>query len=128
MAEYIVTRKADGVEVYRYQSDSPVEWHGMAFAIHDRTGQLSRIDLALAGWIDCWKRIDPKFDTSPLAKMAKKLEYGTPIFESDIDDCAACLNKQIGRFMVLPSETILHHAMTEQISIQFQHMGIKEAA
>ena len=37
MAEYIVTRKADGVEVYRYQSDSPVEWHGMEFATHDHT-------------------------------------------------------------------------------------------
>ena len=35
MAEYIVTRKSDGVEVYRYQSDAPVEWNGMAFATHD---------------------------------------------------------------------------------------------
>ena len=39
MAEYIVTRKADGVEVYRYQSDTPVEWNGMAFATHDHTEQ-----------------------------------------------------------------------------------------
>ena len=37
MAEYIVTRKADGVEVYRYQSDAPVEWNGMAFDTHDHT-------------------------------------------------------------------------------------------
>ena len=37
MAEYIVTRKSDGAEVYRYQSDAPVEWHGMAFATHDHT-------------------------------------------------------------------------------------------
>ena len=39
MAEYIVTRKADGAEVYRYQSDAPVEWAGMAFATHDHTEQ-----------------------------------------------------------------------------------------
>ena len=37
MVEYIVTRKSDGVEVYRYQSDAPVEWHGMAFDTHDHT-------------------------------------------------------------------------------------------
>ena len=37
MAEYIVTRKADGAEVYRYQSDAPVEWHGMSFDTHDHT-------------------------------------------------------------------------------------------
>ena len=35
MAEYIVTRKADGAEVYRYQSDAPVKWNGMAFDTHD---------------------------------------------------------------------------------------------
>lgn len=32
MAEYIVTRKSDGAEVYRYQSDAPIEWTGMGFA------------------------------------------------------------------------------------------------
>lgn len=37
MSEYIVTRKSDGAEVYRYQSDTPVEWNGMEFATHDHT-------------------------------------------------------------------------------------------
>lgn len=37
MAEYVVTRKSDGGEVYRYTSDTPVEWNGMAFASHDHT-------------------------------------------------------------------------------------------
>lgn len=35
MAEYIVTRKSNGVEVYRYQSEAPVEWNGMEFSTHD---------------------------------------------------------------------------------------------
>ena len=97
-------------------------------AFIDHTGQLSRIDHALRGWIDCWKRMDPSMDTSPLSRLAKKLEYGMPLFEEDIEECAANLNKQISRFMVLPTEAILHHAMTEQISIQLEQMGIKEAA
>ena len=37
MPVYIVTRKSDGAEVYRYQSDAPVEWDGMAFASHDHS-------------------------------------------------------------------------------------------
>lgn len=37
MNEYIVTRKSDGTEVYRYQADSPIEWSGMDFATHDHT-------------------------------------------------------------------------------------------
>ena len=39
MADYIVTRKSDGAEVYRYQADAPVEWCGMEFAAHDHTEQ-----------------------------------------------------------------------------------------
>lgn len=37
MSEYVVTRKSDGAEVYRYQSDAPVEWNGMEFSTHDHT-------------------------------------------------------------------------------------------
>lgn len=35
MASYVVTRKSDGAEVYRYQSDAAVEWLGMEFGICD---------------------------------------------------------------------------------------------
>lgn len=31
MSTYVVTRKADGVEVFRYSNDAPVEWAGMSF-------------------------------------------------------------------------------------------------
>lgn len=37
MPVYIVTRKSDGAELYRYESVEPVEWDGMAFAEHDHT-------------------------------------------------------------------------------------------
>lgn len=37
MPVYIVTRKADGAEVCRYESAEPVEWDGMAFAEHEHT-------------------------------------------------------------------------------------------
>ena len=97
-------------------------------AFIDHLGQWSRIDQALSGWIDCWKRMDPSFDCTPLAKLAKKLEYGTPVFEDEIESCVALINKQISRFMTLPTERIIHHAMTEQISIQLEQIGIKEAA
>lgn len=35
MTTYRVIRKADQVEVYRYQAEAPVEWSGMEFATHD---------------------------------------------------------------------------------------------
>lgn len=32
MPEYIVRGKTDGVEIYRYNADAPIEWSGMEFA------------------------------------------------------------------------------------------------
>lgn len=37
MTTYIVTRKSDGQEVYRYSSPVPIEWTGMAFDTHAHT-------------------------------------------------------------------------------------------
>lgn len=37
MTEFIVTRKSDGVEIYRYGADAPIEIDGMGFADHDHT-------------------------------------------------------------------------------------------
>lgn len=37
MKTYIVTRKSDGQERYRYQHTEPVEWTGFEFATHDHT-------------------------------------------------------------------------------------------
>ena len=31
---YVVTNKLTGAEVYRYESDAPVEWAGMEFSTH----------------------------------------------------------------------------------------------
>ncbi|MFM7008238.1 MAG: hypothetical protein ACKO0Z_02700 [Betaproteobacteria bacterium] len=35
MPEYIVTRKTDGAEIYRYNADAPIEWSGMEFTGYD---------------------------------------------------------------------------------------------
>lgn len=39
MSTYIVTRKADGAQVYAYNAGYPIEWQGMEFATHDHTAQ-----------------------------------------------------------------------------------------
>ena len=37
MTIYQVTRKYDGVDVYRYAADAPIEWDGMGFDTHMHT-------------------------------------------------------------------------------------------
>ena len=49
MNVYIVTDKTTEKEVYRYQSDSPIEWVGMEFRTHEHTPELA---IALDGTIE----------------------------------------------------------------------------
>ena len=37
MSIYVVTRKSDGVEVFRYMADAPVAWSDMGFVLFDHT-------------------------------------------------------------------------------------------
>lgn len=40
MPLFIVTRRSDNAEVYRYHNDVPVEWAGMEFATHSHVAQV----------------------------------------------------------------------------------------
>lgn len=40
MTTFVVTRKSDGTEIYRYVADAPVEWSGMSFSDHDHTAEM----------------------------------------------------------------------------------------
>ena len=44
MTTYVVTLKSTGAEVYRYNSDAPVEWAGMEFATHDHAAQIEVVE------------------------------------------------------------------------------------
>lgn len=57
MTTYIVTQKSDGIEVYRYLSDAPVEWSGMAFATHDHTPQPHEIEPAVPSAPKTWTKL-----------------------------------------------------------------------
>lgn len=37
MPTYVITRKSDGAEVYRYSHTEPVNWQGMEFDTYDHT-------------------------------------------------------------------------------------------
>lgn len=39
MQTYLVSRKADGQEIYRYSSEAPIEWSGMEFSLCNHTAE-----------------------------------------------------------------------------------------
>jgi hypothetical protein len=60
MTTYAVTRKSDGVEVYRYSADAPIPWVGFEFATHDHTEYVELVpvvDQPVAP-VRVWSRIE----------------------------------------------------------------------
>lgn len=58
MPVYIVTRKSDGAEIYRYAADAPVEWIGFEFATHDHTAEPDPVEPVAPAPVLQWPRLD----------------------------------------------------------------------
>lgn len=43
MSTYVVIRKADGQEVYRYDGDAPIDWDAWPFATHDHAAEAAPV-------------------------------------------------------------------------------------
>lgn len=106
MKTYIVTRKADGAEVYRYSHTEPVEWVGMEFATHDHTEEAQPpAPPAAPGWevldvIDYLKLITPaeriairdRARTDPIVEDIVDLQRNTDRIRSDDPDLLNALD------------------------------------
>ena len=62
MSTYVVTRKADGVEVFSYSNSTPVEWSEMGFDTHDHTPVVEPPVL-------------PAEPVAPIGRRMSKLDY-----------------------------------------------------
>ena len=58
MSHWVVTRKSDGAEVYRYQHDFPIEWSGMEFATHDHLEEAELVTEPAPAGVKVWTPID----------------------------------------------------------------------
>ena len=87
---------------------------------------------AMNGWADCWERISRNqgidINLEPLRKLARKLDYGTPLTEDDVSSGRAVIDATRSAFVSLPVEVTRAHAVTEQIQIEVDRLNLKEAA
>lgn len=88
MTTYIVTRKSDGQEVYRYGSPVPIEWNDMGFATHDHTAQADPEVVADPIIPDEWRiYVGPFFDRFGPWKLAI-LSSTDATVQAVIKDCS----------------------------------------
>lgn len=118
MTTYIVTNKDTGQEVYRYQSDTPVEWSGMAFATHDHTAQadpvgaITDVPVVAMTWtkLEYLRRFDQdeRIAIRDAAKVSPKLEDYMELLalatevRSDDPDIVAALTMLEGASLIAP--------------------------
>lgn len=96
-------------------------------------GVLAEIHAALIGWACCWDRVckdqGVAFDSGPLRKLAKKLENGVMLEETDIEQARANIEFTRQVFRKTPASVLKQHSITEQIAIEFEKRDlIKETA
>lgn len=94
----------------------------------DWMGDWVRMDVALEGWANCWDRLFGAIDCSALRKLAKKLENGVLLNESELDDVDRLLDLQQAAFVRMDSSVVLDKMRTEEIAIELDSLGLREAA
>lgn len=90
MPTYIVTNKATGAEVYRYNADAPIEWSGFEFATHDHAEAVEVQQAPPASAAQEWTPIEFLRRFTPVERIAARAARKTdPI----LDDFYALLEQ-----------------------------------
>ena len=96
--------------------------------IHHADNDFARIDHCINGFVAMLERLDGSTDVSPLRKVSTKLENGLLLTVPEIDACFALLNACEDHLRRYTRAELADAAKVEQINIELERMGLKEAA
>lgn len=94
----------------------------------DWEGTYSRVDYALIGWAECWDRLFGTTDNEPIRRLAAKLANGVPVFEEDLLAVDAILDVQQRAMVRMRVEDVTSSMTTQQIAVELETLGLREAA
>lgn len=118
-------RKALG-EIRSGEVDS---YRGYAITrIHHADNDFARVDHAINGFVGMLDRLFDDIDTAPLKKISKKLENGILIELHEVTECVEPLDLCEERMLHKTRADLIDAANTEMIAIEFERLGVKEAA
>lgn len=107
------------VDSYRGYAITRIHWADEDFA---------RIDHCVNGFTAMLDRLAPDFDTSALKRVSKKLEAGILLTVAEVDACFVILAETESLLMKFTRAQLIDAAKTEQINIELERMGLKDAA
>lgn len=88
----------------------------------------ARIDHCINGFTAMMDRLMPEFDCRSLKTVSRKLSNGILLTHQEIEACFATLNDCEDRLIKFTRAALKDAAVTEQINIELELAGLKEAA
>lgn len=113
----------------RMREDGEVESiRGYAVTRLHHNDDYARIDFCIAGFRGLLARLVPGLDVGPLLTVERKLANGVPLTVPEIDAAFRLLCECERALVGLPRSALIDAVQTEQIVIELESLGIKEAA
>jgi len=102
--------------------------HGYAVTRLHTGDDYARVDYCLAVFRSLMARLWPDLDCTALAKIEKRLAAGVLLERDDLVAVFQLLNDVEKKLMKRTVRDVKAAVLAEQIAIEFEQMGIKEAA
>lgn len=110
------------------QSGEAETIRGYAVTRLHHADEYARVDFCVAGFRGLLARVLPFLDVSPLLTIERKLANGVPLTVAELDGAFGLLRRCESLLVGMPKETIINAVQVEQIAIELESLGIKEAA
>jgi hypothetical protein len=96
--------------------------------IHWADEYFARVDHCINGFVALIKRLMPEFDVAALDRVSRKLTNGVLLTHEEVEACFAAINRCEDRLIEFKRSQLMDAALTEQVNIELERMGLKDAA
>ena len=96
--------------------------------IHWADEDFARVDHCINGFTAMLDRLMPEFDTGAMKRVSKKLAAGVLLTHDEVEACFVVLNQCEDRLIKHKRFELMDAALTEQVNIELERLGMKEAA
>ena len=95
--------------------------------LHDKD-DYARIDFCINGFVALIDRLCPDIDTALLHRISKALANGVPLTIAEIDGALSLLHRCEDRLIKRTVAEVKSAVLTEQVCIEIDELGLREAA
>ena len=101
---------------------------GYAVTRLDQKDDYARIDFCINGFSALIDRLCPDVDTATLHRISKALANGVPLTIAEIDSALSLLRRCEDRLIKRTVAEVKSAVLTEQVCIEIDELGLREAA